>query len=77
MLESHAPLDLIVLMLGTNDCKSVYHANENVIGLGIESLLKPLEKVKVPVHEIAMMMSIALRFIPILLEETEVNFQTT
>ena len=37
----------------------------------IESLLKPLERIKVPAHEIAMMMSIALRFIPILLEETD------
>jgi energy-coupling factor transport system permease protein len=33
--------------------------------------MKPLKVVKVPVHEIAMMMSIALRFIPILLEETD------
>ena len=33
--------------------------------------MKPLSKIKVPVHEIAMMMSIALRFIPILLEETD------
>ncbi len=38
---------------------------------GIERLLRPLNAVKVPVHEIAMMMSIALRFIPILLEETD------
>lgn len=38
---------------------------------GIEKLLKPLRFIKVPVHEIAMMMSIALRFIPILLEETD------
>lgn len=38
---------------------------------GMESLLRPLEKIKVPVHEIAMMMSIALRFIPILIEETD------
>lgn len=38
---------------------------------GIESLIKPLEKIRVPAHEIAMMMSIALRFIPTLLEETE------
>ena len=37
----------------------------------LEKLLKPLNKIKVPVHEIAMMMSIALRFIPILLEETD------
>ncbi len=38
---------------------------------GLEKLLKHLEIVKVPVHEISMMMSIALRFIPILLEETD------
>ena len=38
---------------------------------GLEKMLKPLRKVKVPVHEIAMMMSIALRFIPILMEETD------
>ena len=38
---------------------------------GMEKLLKPLGIVKVPVHEVAMMMSIALRFIPILLEETD------
>ncbi len=38
---------------------------------GLERLMKPLSYVKVPVHEIAMMMSIALRFIPILLEETD------
>ena len=37
----------------------------------IESLLHPLNRLHVPVHEIAMMMSIALRFIPILLEETD------
>jgi len=38
---------------------------------GIESLLKPLRKIGVPSHEIAMMMSIALRFIPTLLDETD------
>lgn len=38
---------------------------------GLESLLSPLKKIKVPVHSFAMMMSIALRFIPILIEETE------
>lgn len=39
---------------------------------GMESLMNPLKRMKVPVHEIAMMMSIALRFIPILLEETDI-----
>ncbi len=38
---------------------------------GIEKLLKPLEIIKVPSHEIAMMMTIAIRFIPTLSEETE------
>ena len=38
---------------------------------GLEKLLHPLNKLHVPVHEISMMMSIALRFIPILLEETD------
>ena len=37
----------------------------------LETLMNPLKKVHVPVHEIAMMMSIALRFIPILMEETD------
>ena len=43
-------------------------------GLGFLKVIKvpkPLNKIKVPVHEIAMMMSIALRFIPILIEETD------
>lgn len=38
---------------------------------GIEKLFRPLRIIKVPVHEVAMMMSIALRFIPILMEETD------
>ena len=38
---------------------------------GLESLLSPLKKLHVPVHELSMMMSIALRFIPTLIEETD------
>ena len=38
---------------------------------GLENLLGPLKKLHVPVHELAMMMSIALRFIPTLIEETD------
>lgn len=38
---------------------------------GLETLLGPLKKLRVPVHELAMMMSIALRFIPTLIEETD------
>lgn len=38
---------------------------------GLEKLLGPLKAIRVPVHELAMMMSIALRFIPLLIEETD------
>ena len=38
---------------------------------GLERLLSPLNKIKIPVHELSMMMSIALRFIPTLIEETD------
>ena len=38
---------------------------------GLEALLGPLKKIRVPVHELAMMMCIALRFIPTLIEETD------
>lgn len=38
---------------------------------GLESLMQPLKKIKFPAHEIAMMMSIALRFIPTLMEEAD------
>lgn len=46
-----------------------YTTTPNKLTDGIESLLKPLNKLHVPVHDVAMMMSLALRFIPILLEE--------
>ena len=38
---------------------------------GLESLLNPLKKIRLPVHELSMMMCIALRFIPTLIEETD------
>lgn len=60
---------LILLIIGS----SVLTLTTSPIELtdGIESLLKPFTKIGVPAHEIAMMMSISLRFIPILLEETD------
>lgn len=39
LLESHKPIDRVILMLGTNDCKTVYGASAEVIGKGIEKLL--------------------------------------
>ena len=60
---------LIFLILGSSIM--TYTTTPNQLTDGLESLLNPLNKIKVPVHEIAMMMSIALRFIPILVEETD------
>lgn len=60
---------LIYLIIGSS--LMTFTTTPNELTDGIESLLKPLNKVHVPVHDIAMMMSIALRFIPILLEETD------
>lgn len=45
-LESHYPIDTVVLMLGTNDCKSIYNASSVVIGRGIEILLKQIRSYK-------------------------------
>ena len=60
---------LIYLILGSS--LMTFTTTPNELTDGIEKLLGPLRKIHVPVHEIAMMMSIALRFIPILLEETD------
>ena len=60
---------LVYLILGSS--LMTFTTTPNALTDGIERLLWPLQKIKFPVHEIAMMMSIALRFIPILLEETD------
>ena len=57
------------LILGSS--LMTFTTTPNQLTDGLEKLLWPLRHIKVPVHEIAMMMSIALRFIPILLEETD------
>ena len=60
---------LIYLILGTSIMTLTTTPNQLTDGL--EKSLSPLNKIHVPVHAIAMMMSIALRFIPILIEETD------
>lgn len=62
-------LRLIFLILGSSIM--TYTTMPNQLTDAIEAVLKPLRHIKVPVHDIAMMMSIALRFIPILVEETD------
>ena len=60
---------LIYLIIGSS--VMTLTTTPNQLTDGLEKLMRPLAKIKVPVHEIAMMMSIALRFIPILMEETD------
>ena len=60
---------LVYLIIGSSIMTLTTTPNDLTDGL--ETLLNPLKKLHVPVHEVAMMMSIALRFIPILLEETD------
>ncbi len=62
-------LRLILLVAGT----SLLTLTTSPIALtdGLERLLKPLARIRFPAHELAMMMTIALRFIPTLLEETD------
>ena len=60
---------LIYLIIGSSIMTLTTTPNDLTDGL--ERVLGPLKLLRVPVHEIAMMMSIALRFIPILLEETD------
>ena len=60
---------LIFLMIGSS--LMTLTTTPNQLTDALESLLGPLKKIHVPVHEISMMMSIALRFIPILIEETD------
>ena len=61
---------VILLIVGTSILLT-YTTSPISLTDGLESLLSPLKVIKVPVHTFAMMMSIALRFIPTLVEETE------
>ena len=60
---------IVCLIIGTS--LLTYTTSPIDLTDAIERLLSPLKKIKVPVHELAMMMTIALRFIPTLIEETD------
>ncbi|MCL2366763.1 MAG: energy-coupling factor transporter transmembrane protein EcfT [Oscillospiraceae bacterium] len=60
---------LIMLIVGT--FLLTYTTSPIALTDGLEQMLNPLKKIKLPIHELAMMMSIALRFIPTLIEETD------
>lgn len=59
LLETHRPLNGIILMLGTNDCKTVYGASAEVIGKGIEKLIFQI-KADNPAHKVLLISPIRL-----------------
>ena len=60
-----------ILMLISCTFLLTYTTSPIALTDGLEALMNPLKKIKVPVHELSMMMCIALRFIPTLIEETD------
>ena len=60
-----------IMMLVSGTFLLTYTTSPIALTDGLESLLSPLKKIKLPVHELSMMMCIALRFIPTLIEETD------
>ena len=64
-------LVLRIMMLVTGTFLMTYTTSPIALTDGMESLLSPLKKLHFPVHELSMMMSIALLFIPTLIEETD------
>jgi len=63
-------LRILILLVGTSIFMT-YTTTPIALTGGLEQLLAPLAKLKLPVHEFSMMMTIALRFIPTLVEETQ------
>ena len=70
-VEMAAMMVLRIMMLICGTFLLTYTTSPIQLTDAIESLLRPLKKLHLPVHELAMMMSIALRFIPTLIEETD------
>ena len=62
---------LRIVLLITGTFLLTYTTSPIALTDGLEKLLSPLKKLKVPVHEMTLMMSMALRFIPTLIEETD------
>ena len=69
-IERAAFMVIRILMLISGTFLLTYTTSPIALTDGLESLLNPLKAIKVPVHELSMMMCIALRFIPTLIEET-------
>ena len=59
ILESHSPLDEVIIMLGTNDCKRAYNASAEVIGKGAELLISQVKAIQ-PQRKILLVSTIDL-----------------
>ena len=70
-VERAAQMILRIMLLITGTFLLTYTTSPIALTDGLENLLNPLKAVKFPVHELSMMMCIALRFIPTLIEETD------
>ena len=70
-LEKSVQMILRIMLLITGTFLLTYTTSPIALTDGLEMLLGPLKKIKVPVHEMTIMMSMALRFIPTLIEETD------
>ena len=70
-IETAVFMSVRILCLIAGTSLLTYTTSPIALTAGIERLLSPLKKIKLPVHELAMMMTIALRFIPTLIEETD------
>ena len=70
-IQTAATMITRILLLVASSSLLTYTTSPMSLTDALENLLAPLKKIKVPVHEFAMMMSIALRFIPTLIEETD------
>ncbi|MCX7748622.1 MAG: energy-coupling factor transporter transmembrane protein EcfT [Clostridia bacterium] len=70
-IEASIKLILRISIMITGSSLLTFTTTPIALTDGMEKLLSPLKRIRLPVHEIAMMMTIAIRFIPTLLEETE------
>lgn len=70
-LEKSVQMILRIVLLISGTFLLTYTTSPIALTDGLEMLLNPLKKIKVPVHEMTIMMSMALRFIPTLIEETD------
>jgi energy-coupling factor transport system permease protein len=70
-VETSVFMIIRIILLISGSSLLTYTTSPIVLTDAIENILSPLKRLKMPIHELAMMMTIALRFIPTLIEETD------